>query len=221
MTQGQIPTDTNLFALPEGLPNPLDDGAARHLLGAIVPHVRLLSTSGRSVDVGEVAAHLSVFFVYPATVAPGVPIPGEWSEVPGARGCTVQNLRFRDLYPEFMRKGCEVYGVSGQGKPEPRDGLSEQREAKARLGLPFELLNDSEFRLARALNLPTFVPRLKDPVVTFEGRRSVFPLQGRKLHKRLTFLADRGRIERVFYPVFPPDLNATEVLGYLSSRAVA
>jgi peroxiredoxin len=217
MASRRIPTDANLFALPKDLPAPEDDGAARHLIGTEIPHVRLRSTRNRTIDVAEVAAHRSVFYFYPATVKPGIPIPGEWSEVPGARGCTVQNIGFRDAYEEFRSQHCEIFGVSGQGQ-DPEQGLAEQVEVAERLHLPFELLNDSRFDLTRALGLPTFVASLKSPTIVFEGRQHSFPLQGRTLVKRLTFVADKGRIERVFYPVFPPDRNALVVLDYLRGR---
>jgi peroxiredoxin len=217
MDAPQIPTDANLFALPDGLPEPADDGAAGHLMGLTLPHVVLPSTSGRAVDVAEAAQHLSVFFLYPATVKPGIPIPGEWSEVPGARGCTLQNCAFRDAFAEFRARSCQVFGVSGQGQARAA-GWAEQSEFAQRVGLPFELLNDSEFDLVRALRLPTFVAELRHPTTEFEGRRWTFPLQGRTLVKRLTFVADRGRIEKVFYPVFPPDRNASAVLEYLRAR---
>ena len=214
----RIPTDTDLFSLPTGLPEPRDDRAARHLAGAVIPSLLLRSTRGRWVNVAEAAQHLSVFFFYPATVKPGIPIPGEWSEVPGARGCTLQNCGFRDEYSRFQAAGCTVWGVSGQGQ-EPSEGLEEQIEFSRRVGLPFELLNDSGFELVHALSLPTFVVSLRSPTVEFEGKRYEFPLQGRTVIKRLTFVADRGRIEKVFYPVFPPHRNAAAVLEFLRSRA--
>jgi peroxiredoxin len=213
-----IATDSNLLALPPGLPRPSDDGAARHLEGLELPRVRLPSTSGALVEVRSAAERPSVFFVYPATIAPPAIIPGEWSEIPGARGCTIQNVGFREAYPSFRALGCAVFGISGQGEPDPDRGLAEQVELHDRLRLPFELLNDSRFELASALRLPTFVAALREPIVEFEGRRVTFPLQGRRLLKRLTFVADRGRIEKVFYPVFPPDVHATEVLEYLRRR---
>jgi peroxiredoxin len=169
------------------------------------------------VDVGDVARVPCVFFVYPATLAPPAVIPGEWSEVPGARGCTIQNAGFRDHYSEFSELGVRVFGVSGQGQTEPAVGLAEQLALKGRLGLPFELLNDSRFQLADALRLPTFVASLHEPTVVYEGRQATFPLQGRRLLKRLTLVADRGVVRKVFYPVFPPDRNADEVLAYLRS----
>lgn len=218
MSQTGIPTDSKLFLLPADLPRPEDDGEAKHLLGTRVPHVRLRSVSRGEVDVGEVAQRLSVFFLYPATIAPPAVIPGEWSEIPGARGCTIQNVGFGQAYAEFAERGCEVYGISGQGQADPDLGIAEQSELKKRLALPFELLNDSRFELVRALTLPTFVASLKHPTVEFEGRLATFPLQGRRLIKRLTFVADRGEIEKVFYPVYPPDQNAMEVLAYLRQR---
>jgi peroxiredoxin len=218
MDPGRIPTDTDLFALPAHLPAPEDDGAARHLTGAAVPHVRLRSTNDRAVDVAETAERLSVFYFYPATVRPGIPIPGEWSEIPGARGCTLQNVAFRDHYREFRSLQCEVFGVSGQGRG-ARDGWAEQVEFAERVRLPFELLNDSRFELAKALRLPTFKASLRSPTFLYEGQPATFPLQGRTLLKRLTIVADGGRIEKVFYPVFPPDRNAEVVLGYLRNRA--
>lgn len=172
------------------------------------------------MDVAEVGEHLSVFFFYPATIKTGIPIPGEWSEIPGARGCTLQNCAYRDAYEDFRSLGCEVLGVSGQGL-DAKQGLAEQVEFAERVHLPFALLNDSRFELTHALGLPTFVASLKSPTVFFEGKKSTFPLQGQTLVKRLTFVAHRGRIEKVFYPVFPPDRNASDVLGYLRDRVPA
>lgn len=217
MTREPIRTDVDLFSLPPGLPAPTDDGAARHLPGTRLPVLRLRSSRGGSVDVAVAGRELSVFVCYPATVAPGIPIPGEWSEIPGARGCTLENCGYRDNYPAFEELGCKVYGVSGQGQ-DPEQGLREQIEFAERTRLPYPLLNDSDFRLASALKLPTFVARLKEPTLVFEGKTYTFPLQGRRLLKRLTFVADQGRIEKVFYPVFPPDRSAQEVLTYLHQR---
>lgn len=220
MPNPSIATDSNLYTLPAGLPVPRDDGGARHLVGSRVPHVELPSTGGGVSDVGELSRNPTVFFLYPATISPPAVIPGEWSEIPGARGCTIQNVGFREAYPELAVRGCRVFGISGQGRPDPEIGRAEQLELKQRLGLPFELLNDSRFELVRALHLPTFVASLKNPDVEFEGRVVRFSLQGRRLYKRLTFLADRGRIEKVWYPVFPPDQNARDVLLYLRSRDI-
>jgi peroxiredoxin len=210
--------DDDPYELPEGMPVPDDDGACDHLVGLPVPSIALRSTRGRSVDVGKVSARPTVFYFYPGTIKPGIPIPAEWSYTPGVRGCTLQSCGFRDRYTVFRSLGCEVFGVSGQGQGNPEQGLQEQVELADRIKLPFELLNDSRFELVRALRLPTFTVDLRSPTFEFKGRKHTFVLQGRTLVKRLAFLADDGKIEKVFYPVFPPDQNAEAVLGYLLTR---
>lgn len=154
-----------------------------------MPPVRLLSTRGRSVDVAEASAQPTVMFFYPA--ATGRPdMPREWDLIPGARGCTSQNCAYRDHYREFLDLGLVVLGISAQ-LPEDQQGFA------VRMGIPYELLSDSNFELTEALRLPTF---------EFQGRRYI---------KRLTVVNEDGRVRRVFYPVFPPDRNADAVLTYL------
>jgi len=194
-----VGVDRDPYALPPDLPVPVDNRACDHLRGTLMPSVVLRSTRGRLVNVGEIAKHPTVFFFYPETGKPGDPIPEAWNRIPGARGCTPQNCGFRDRYQEFGALGFEVFGVSGQGRSEEQ-GLAEQMEFAERAELPFELLNDSRLELTRALRLPTF---------QFEGRAFI---------ERLALVADGRRIDRVFYPVFPPDKNAEMVLEYLGGR---
>jgi peroxiredoxin len=132
----------------------------------------------------------AVLYVYPRSGRPGVPLLPGWDETPGARGCTPQSCAFRDLYPDL---GVPVAGVSAQT-------LDDQLEFAERNRMPFPVIADPELRLAAALDLPTF------------------EIAGLTLYKRLTLVADEGRIEKVFYPVFPPDANAGDVLAYLRSR---
>ena len=182
----------NPYDLPSDLPVPVDDGACEHLPGMGMPAVHLGSTRGRRVDLAKVSLRPTVVFFYPsATGKPGM--PREWDLIPGARGCTVQNCVYRDRYQEFRDLSFGVYGVSAQA-PE------EQKEFADRLHIPYELLSDSEFALTEALRLPTF---------EFHGRRYI---------KRLTLVVDDGRIQRVLYPVFPPNRDAEVVLGYLRGR---
>ena len=178
------------FALPQGLPVPKDDGACRHLEGMAIPRLSLDSTGGRSVDLAEVSKGTAVFFFYPRTGRPGVPIPPEWDQIPGARGCTPQSCAFRDLHREFTTLGAQVFGVSSQD-------TEYQRELVARIHLPYEVLSDREFKLTEALRLPTFV---------FEGLRLI---------TRLAIVARASKIVKVFYPVFPSDRNAGDVLAWL------
>ena len=182
---------SSLTELPPGLPVAEDDGAADHLRGMRMPRVTLRSTGGRDVDVADLGDRRTVFYFYPRTGRPDRPVPAEWDAIPGARGCTPESCGFRDHFAEISALGAAVYGVSTQD-------TGYQREAAERLHLPFELLSDSEFALTDALRLPTF---------DFEGVR---------LLKRLTLVVRSGQVEHVFYPIFPPDRHAEEVLTWLS-----
>lgn len=180
---------TNLSEAPKDLPRPIDDGAASHLQGMKLPSVALDATSGASVDLGAIPGRV-VIYVYPMTGRPGVPLPDGWNEIPGARGCTPQSCAFRDHYSELKALDSAVFGLSTQT-------TEYQKEARDRLQLPFELLSDSKFRLKQLLRLPTF------------------SAGGKELYKRLALIAENGTIRKVFYPVFPPDQNAADVLAWL------
>jgi peroxiredoxin len=179
--------------LPKGLPAPEDDGAADHLVGAELPGLVLPSTAG-DLDLAREGEELLVLYVYPRTGRPGVEPPPGWDATPGARGCTPESCAYRDHGQTFQALGARVIGLSAQT-------IDDQQEAADRLHLPHPVIADPERRLAEALKLPTF---------DFDGVR---------LYKRLTLVAQRGRIVKVFYPVFPPDENAAEVLDWLHARA--
>jgi len=176
--------------LPKDLPVPVDDGAASHLEGSLLPDLVLQSTDGSSVDFTGLSGRW-VIYVYPMTGRPDVPLPDGWDGIPGARGCTPQSCSFRDHYAELKAMNAGVIGLSTQT-------TEYQREVKDRLHLPFQLLSDSTLRLRSTLRLPTFT------------------VAGMELYKRLTLIAHEGRIEKIFYPVFPPDQNAEEVLVWLA-----
>jgi peroxiredoxin len=188
----QRPAD--IHELPDDLPVPEDDGAADHLLNAVVPSVVLSATSGERVDLAAAAADgILVVYLYPQTGVPGQPVPSGWDRIPGARGCTPQNCAFRDSAGELKGLGATVFGLSAQR-------LDEQREFGERESLPYPLLNDSEFRLADELDLPTFVAN------------------DVRYYRRLTFIAQASRISKVFYPVFPPQDNAADAIAWLRAQ---
>lgn len=180
----------NLYELPKDLPVPVDDGACDHLLGMRLPSAPLRSTAGRPVDLASLPGK-TVVYCYPRTGKPDEEPPRGWNEIPGARGCTPQTCAFRDHHAEIQRLGARVFGLSTQS-------TEYQQEAFERLRLPFELLSDAELAFARALRLPTF------------------KVGNMTLIKRLTLIIRDGRIEKIFYPVFPPDKNAQEVIEQLS-----
>lgn len=180
--------------LPEGLPEPVDDGGADHLPGLALPTLALPATDGRSVEIGARSRErIVVVFAYPRTGRPGQDPPAGWDALPGARGCTPQACGFRDLFGEFARFDAEVFGLSTQDS-------AYQLEAQERLGLPYSLLSDADLSLARALRLPTF------------------DVAGRTLLRRLTLVLRDGHVEDVLYPVFPPDRSAADVLDVLRKR---
>jgi peroxiredoxin len=177
------------------IPRPIDDGAARHLIGTQMPSLTLPATDGTTVDLSRLRG-LVVVYAYPRTGVPGIENPAGWDLIPGARGCTPQSCSFRDHFTELKNRGVHhLFGLSVQD-------TAYQREAADRLHLPFPILSDEHLRLTESIRLPTF------------------ETSGLTLLKRLTLVISDGKIERVFYPVFPPDENASEVLNWLASRAL-
>ena len=175
------------------IPRPADDGQASHLFGMRVPSLMLFATDGTTVDLSSLSG-LTVVYAYPRTGIPGIDNPPGWDLIPGARGCTPQSCAFRDHFAELKSQGiAHLFGLSTQE-------TAYQREAAERLHLAFPILSDAELRLTEALRLPTF-------------RTS-----GMTLLKRVTLVIENARIIHVFYPVFPPDQNAGEVLAWLTSR---
>jgi len=178
--------------LPTELPVPQDDGATRHLAGMKLSSRPLAATDGSSVDLSALRGR-TVVYIYPRTGRPNQAMPDGWDAIPGARGCTPQSCSFRDHFAELKGLGvARVFGLSTQDS-------DYQREAVERLHLPFPVLSDDGFKLTRALKLPTFTAA------------------GMELLKRMVFVIDDGVMTKVFYPVFPPDKSAGEVVAWLRS----
>ena len=185
-----VPRADDIHALPDDLPVPEDDGAADHLLDAAVPSIELTTTTGETIRLDELTGR-TVLFCYPRTGRPDEELPPGWNAIPGARGCTPEACSFRDAHAQFADFGVRVLALSTQTS-------DYQREMAERLHLPFPVLSDERLELTDALGLPTF------------------ETSGWTLLKRLTLVIDDGRIRHVFYPVFPPDSHAAEVLNWLS-----
>ena len=179
------------------IPAPTDDGGAVHLKGTEIPSISLLATNDTSIDLSQLSGR-TVVFAYPRTGEPGkISLVDDWDMIPGARGCTPQTCSFRDLFAELKAAGAKhVFGLSTQSN-------AYQAEMAARLHLPFPVLSDEKLDLTEALQLPTM------------------QVAGLTLIKRLALIVDDGRITQVFYPVFPPDSNAGDVLAWLKENPKA
>jgi peroxiredoxin len=183
----------DLHRVPEGLPVPVDDGACDHLRGAAMPPIALPATDGSSLRLDRPSSTWTVVYAYPRTGLPDVDSPPGWDEIPGARGCTPQACSFRDHHAGLAKLGAAVHGLSTQT-------TEYQREMVERLHLPFTVLSDADLALTEALRLPTF--RYGDWT----------------LLRRFTLILREGRVEHVFYPVFPPDSDGPRVESWLRSR---
>jgi peroxiredoxin len=179
--------------LPPDIPAPVDDGRARHLTGVKLPDLALPATGGGKVNLAKLKGR-TVVYVYPRTGVPGVDAPPGWDQIPGARGCTPQSCGFRDHFADLKALGvAQVFGLSAQD-------TGYQQEAADRLHLPFPILSDAELNLATSLHLPMFMT------------------SGMTLLARMALVIEDGTIVKVFYPVFPPDKSAEEVIAWLRSR---
>lgn len=188
-------TMTDYTALPEGLPVPADDGAADHLPGTSMPALTLPTSDGRSIELSGLGPGRTVIYLYPLTGRPGVDLPEGWDAIPGARGCSTEACNFRDHFQQLREAGAErVLGLSSQG-------AEYQAEVVERLRLPFAMISDESLALADALGLPTF---------SAPGHE--------RLYARLTLVVRDGVIEHVFYPIFPPNEHAGQVLDWLEQH---
>ena len=175
------------------IPEPEDDGAAAHLTGLTLPSLSLNASDGSQVNIAQLKGR-TIVYAYPMTARPGTPLPDGWNTIPGARGCTPQSCSFRDHMRELTALGVQhLYRLSTQD-------TSYQQEAVNRLHLPFSLISDHKMQLQQALNLP------------------VMSVEGVRLLKRLTMVVDDSTITKVFYPVFPPDKNVTNVINWLTEQ---
>jgi peroxiredoxin len=182
------------MTLPADLPVPADDGAADHLWGSRVPNVALPATDGATISLAGIRGRRVIVYAYPRTGRPGqVALVDDWDLIPGARGCTPETCGFRDHHAEIQAAGAEVFGLSTQD-------TAYQQELVERLHLPVPILSDAQLKLTRAWKLPTF------------------EVAGQTLLRRLTLALRDGGVEHVWYPVFPPDTHAAEVLRWLRSN---
>ncbi len=185
---------SSLTDLPHDLPIPTDDGACDHLPGMQLPDLALQTTHGMQVNFSSLPG-IVVIYAYPMTGRPDSDLPAGWNQIPGARGCTPQSCSFRDHFRDIKKLHASVYGLSTQAS-------DYQAEAASRLHLPFPLVSDAKLEFINALSLPTLC------------------VDDRVLSRRITIIAIGGIIEKVFYPVFPPDENVHQLIAYLNKQTI-
>ncbi|MGK0247508.1 MAG: peroxiredoxin [Oleispira sp.] len=183
---------TLLNELPQNLPKPIDDGACDHLSDMHLPNLALATTNHDQVNFANLSGYV-VIYIYPMTGRPDTELPDGWDQIPGARGCTPQSCSFRDHHEELKKLNAVVFGLSTQT-------TDYQKEAAKRLHLPFSLVSDGNLEFIHKLSLPTL------------------EVEGMVLSKRITLVAYSGVIQKVFYPVFPPNENANQVIAYLNQQ---
>ena len=182
-----------LNSLPNNLPVPKDDGLCNHLLGMEIPEISLLTSNGDYIKIRRKELFKIVLYFYPMTGRPDKPLPKNWNNIPGARGCTPENCSFRDNYDELVKLNALPIGITSQS-------IEDIKEMVNRLKINFDILSDYGLSFAKSLKLPTF---------------SV----GNKVFiKRLTLIVDNCKIVKVFYPVFPPDKHINDVLNWLREK---
>ena len=182
--------------LPEGLPQPIDDGASDHLLGMTIPHMVLPSTKDPALDLSKICSHYKVLYFFPMMVIPGKAVPSsEWDEIPGARGCTPQNVSMSEYNDDLQRYDAASIGISTQS-------IDELTKVSSIRKFLQPLVSDSNLEFQEKLNIPTF---------QFERKT---------MYKRLTLIVRESKIVKVFYPIFPPDKHIFEILEWLGNNSI-
>ncbi len=183
----------NLSILPKDLPKPKDDGACNHLTNKQVPDISLPNQDGNLLKLNRSDTFRLIIFCYPMTGHPSKPLPKNWNNIPGARGCTPEVCSFRDAHDEFISLNAVPIGISTQPVPDIK-------EMTTRLLVPYDVVSDERLSFANKLQLPTF------------------KIENKVFIKRLTLVVEKSIIKYCFYPVFPPDLHVKEVIQWLDSN---
>lgn len=179
--------------LPDNLPAPHDDGEANHLLKMHIPGIVLPSTVKDSLDISKIDARYTILYFFPTMKVPGSPLPADWSNIPGARGCTPQNIAFNEHGADFQRYDAVSIGVSTQS-------IDELIQLSALRSFSQPLVSDSDLEFQQKLGVPTF------------------QIEENTFYKRLTLIIQESKIIKVFYPVFPPDTHVLKILEWLENN---
>ncbi len=184
----------NFTELPKNLPRPDDNGECDHLSETEMPAIILPSTKGNMVDIGRIEANFVVLYFFPMMAVSEGSISEEWDKIPGARGCTPQNIAINEHLDELSRHGAIPIGISTQS-------IRDLSKISLTRHLSQHVLSDSDLKLKQELNIP------------------VFQVENTVMYKRLTLIIKNSKIVKVFYPIFPPDKHIFEILDWLQVNA--
>lgn len=180
----------DLTKLPQNLPRPIDDGSCDHLLGMTIPNSILPSTKGNFLNVCKIDTQFVMMYFFPMIGVLEKNIPLGWNNIPGARGCTPQNITINECIEDLRNYGVTPIGISTQ----PIDELSKISSMREFSQI---ILSDSSLEFQQKLGIPTF------------------QVENKTMYKRITLILENSKIIKVFYPIFPPDKHILEVLKWL------
>ena len=145
-----------------------------------VGDLSLPCTGGKTFQLSKAKDKFVVLYFYPKDNTPG---------------CTTEGTQFRELYPEFQKLGCGIYGIS-------RDSLKSHEGFKAKLGFPFYLLADTEEKACSQFK----VIKMKN-------------LYGKQVRgiERSTFVLDRERVIRREWRGVKVPGHVQEVLDFVKT----
>ena len=185
--------NNDLEQLPDNLPQPHDDEKFDHLVGITIPGITLTSTEGIT-DVSKIDSKYVVLYFFPMMSVPEKALPSGWDDIPGARGCTPQNITINEYIEDLQEYDVRVCGISTQ----PVDELTELSLLRKLSQL---LISDGSLKFQEHLQIPTF------------------HVEDKTMYKRLTLIVKDSKIIKVFYPVFPPDTHIFEILEWVEDNS--
>lgn len=164
--------------------------------GMTIPKMALPSTKNPLLDLLEIDSHFKVLYFFPMIAVPGEVAPlSEWDEIPGARGCTPQNISMSKHNYDLQKYGATSIGISTQS-------IKELTKVSSIRGFLQPLVSDGNLEFQEKLNIPTF---------QFENKT---------MYKRLTLIVRESKIVKVFYPIFPPDKHIFEILEWFENNSI-
>ena len=157
------------------------------------PNISLPNQDGNLLNLHRSDTFRMVLYFYPMTGRPDKPLPDNWNNIPGAKGCTIQTCLFRDNYDEIISLNAVPIGISTQG-------VDDNKEMTNRLKIPYDILSDKKLELSNLLTIPTF------------------SVDSKIFLKRITLIVEKKIIKKVFYPINNINKHIEEVLKWLKEN---